>query len=561
MFFSNHRASTSRGFHPNARVRHSSSLFSRLLLEQLEDRSLPATITWIGNEPGAYWSDPENWSSDRVPNSSDNVFISDLNCNLDVSASVGDLTLSDVILSLNSYRLTATHLTWSAGASGNGTISGNSGSGILDIEGTGGTIGGPMSLLGATLINADGVMSFSGDSDNLGMADGAQLINSSTSNFIVENNHLISGDGSVTIDNEGNFQISGQDGLNQLTFLNYGSVQLGGQLTLDAAAFDNLDGVTSYSSSGDSDNLSLKDGSQFVNSSTSSFIVENNHSIFGDGSSTFDNEGDLEFSGQDSLVNLTFDNNGTLQLNDGSLSMQSITGDGSGSIEANSNTSIEFMNVAYTLDDGASLLGAGQFRQVDDSIITIDGSIAVQSYWLDGGTLQGLSGGGIISIGNGTFIWDMGTISGCTLDIGQTGTLDIENNSSNQDPLVLDSSIIDNFGTTNWTANLDIDAQNGSVFINEATGLFVVTSSQTFDSSTSGDPGNFVNEGQFVVMGGSTVATQITTTFNTAFANSGLMEIEVAKVDFAGGFTQTQGATLLIDSEMNATDVELEGGC
>jgi len=46
-----------------------------LYLEQLEDRTVPATAIWQGTGDGSSWSDPHNWSTNAVPGSADDVVI------------------------------------------------------------------------------------------------------------------------------------------------------------------------------------------------------------------------------------------------------------------------------------------------------------------------------------------------------------------------------------------------------------------------------------------------------------------------------------------------------
>ena len=42
------------------------SLFTKLYLEPLEDRTLPAVVMWT-NPAGGDWGTPTNWSSGAVP--------------------------------------------------------------------------------------------------------------------------------------------------------------------------------------------------------------------------------------------------------------------------------------------------------------------------------------------------------------------------------------------------------------------------------------------------------------------------------------------------------------
>ncbi len=51
----------------------------RLCCEQLEGRDCPSAATWLGNyvRPGgstAYWNDYQNWSTNQVPGSGDDVW-------------------------------------------------------------------------------------------------------------------------------------------------------------------------------------------------------------------------------------------------------------------------------------------------------------------------------------------------------------------------------------------------------------------------------------------------------------------------------------------------------
>src|SRR5438445_7263480 len=46
----------------------------RLRLEALEDRTVPATITWV-NPAGGDWGTPSNWSGGTVPGAADDAVI------------------------------------------------------------------------------------------------------------------------------------------------------------------------------------------------------------------------------------------------------------------------------------------------------------------------------------------------------------------------------------------------------------------------------------------------------------------------------------------------------
>ena len=41
----------------------------------MEDRLAPALVTWDGTGDGIYWDDPDNWDTDSLPTTSDDVAI------------------------------------------------------------------------------------------------------------------------------------------------------------------------------------------------------------------------------------------------------------------------------------------------------------------------------------------------------------------------------------------------------------------------------------------------------------------------------------------------------
>src|SRR6516164_171620 len=108
----------------------------RLFLEQLEDRTLPSTVTWIGPASGGDWDTPANWSTNTVPGVS--------------TYPVSNGTLDDVVIPANvslthsqNYAETINSLT--TGSGDVLTVSGGS----LMIN-TASTINGNLSVYGGT---------------------------------------------------------------------------------------------------------------------------------------------------------------------------------------------------------------------------------------------------------------------------------------------------------------------------------------------------------------------------------------------------------------------------
>jgi hypothetical protein len=200
----------------------------------------------------------------------------------------------------------------------------------------------------------------------------------------------------------------------------------------------------------------------------------------------------------------------------------------------------------------ASLTLKGAILHLDNDTLT-----ASRLFW-SGGTITGDPAGSVIINGGGTISGGV-SLDAATL-INQGGTLDLSHSSGSQGQVVLDHGTIDNSGNTNWTTNLNIDAQNGSVFDNQATGKLSILSGQTFTSSTSASPGSFSNEGVMIIESPSSATTEGTTTIDTAFTNSGLIGIRNATLNCAGGFTQTQGLTGIYGGKLEAPQVDLQGG-
>jgi hypothetical protein len=68
-------------------------------LEQLEDRAVPATVTWI-NATGGAWNVPANWNTSALPGAGDDVVIPDLPGDLTITHATG----TDTIRSLTSHE-------------------------------------------------------------------------------------------------------------------------------------------------------------------------------------------------------------------------------------------------------------------------------------------------------------------------------------------------------------------------------------------------------------------------------------------------------------------------
>src|SRR5580693_896954 len=74
--------------------------FRRLMIEELEDRTLLSTITWT-NLAGGSWQTNSNWDQGRQPAAGDDVVIPALNANSTVTYSSGTSTINSLTASAN----------------------------------------------------------------------------------------------------------------------------------------------------------------------------------------------------------------------------------------------------------------------------------------------------------------------------------------------------------------------------------------------------------------------------------------------------------------------------
>ena len=150
--------------------RSSRSLLRRLFLEPLEDRWVPAPVTWVSTT-GGDWDTAANWSNNVVPTAADDVSI-----NLSGVLITHNLTNNDAVhsvLSAASMSLAAGSLSitttgtfndaFTLGGGFGGTLSG---SGTINMNGALTWSGGTLSGAGMTILNGAGQTSLSG-SDTL----------------------------------------------------------------------------------------------------------------------------------------------------------------------------------------------------------------------------------------------------------------------------------------------------------------------------------------------------------------------------------------------------------
>jgi fibronectin-binding autotransporter adhesin len=298
------------------------------------------------------------------------------------------------------------------------------------------------------------------------------------------------------------------------------------------------------------------DGGTFTNRATGLF--EDKHAS-GDayiyngigGSFVFTNDGQFKkIGGATTHVQVPFDNNKTVTVNAGQLSLEGGgTTSGTG-VFATAADAITAFNSDYTIANGAALTGAGAYKLLNGAL-TINGAVNVGAFAQLGGTLAGTQ------TLSGTYQWTGGTwasgtngfsttiASGATLNLGTTSEKNFQRRA------------IINEGTVNWEGGGNFRSADGGTFRNKLGGLFE-------DKHTSGDAyiyngigGTFVftNDGHFKKSGAA--ATHLQTTFNNnkdVTVAAGQLWIEGGGTTSGTGvFNTAQDATTFFNSDYTIT--------
>jgi hypothetical protein len=150
--------------------RHTPNRGKRLrVVEGLEDRALPSTVTWT-NSAGGDWDTPSNWDANRVPIATDDAVINFANITVTHSSSAADSANSltsqaAIALSAGSLSLTNASLVNNALNISGGTLT-NSGNTIVN----GSLTWGNGTLSGSGSLTANGGMTITGGDTLDGLA-------------------------------------------------------------------------------------------------------------------------------------------------------------------------------------------------------------------------------------------------------------------------------------------------------------------------------------------------------------------------------------------------------
>ncbi len=409
----------------------------RPILEGLETRWLPSSITWTAQSDGDF-NNQNSWTVDGTNPPEHRVPGPDDRANIPGSwtvTSARDNTVDS--LSAGPFRITGGTFTVN-------NLFNNSGIGTLVLSGgslvtannetdiNGGTLSATLDTAAnatlrfrhnTTVLNPGTVLAGPGrylmNGDVFGgpeVSVNATLDGPQT--FELANGNL---DGTGTFNVDGAFSVTSGSGGTSISggltvnFLPDAVVTLGVDsqtLNLTAATVTNYGTVNWTGKMG----FNINSGAHFVNAQgdlgTGVFndLTANNHSV-GGGSGTFDNDG-VYFKNSDlggsTDIGVAFNNTGTVEVAGGTLILdRGGTATGSFTVDAGATLTVNGHSFDYILADGAQVAGDGQLRLTDGEM-DVNTAISISNLDMAGGTLGGT---GDLAI-TGAFTWSGGSTMG-----------------------------------------------------------------------------------------------------------------------------------------------------
>ncbi len=418
------------------------------------------------------------------------------------------------------------------------------GAGNLNFTGTGvSDFNGSYSSSGALAVSA-GTVNFNGSFGSNGstaISGGVLNLNSLSSLANITQ-------GGGTFGGSGNITVSDAYAWNGGAIGGSGNVTVNGSLTISGTTIKTLDGITLANAGtavvAGAGRIDLKNNAQLLNQAGGNFNIQSDVEIdfATPNGGTFINAGTLTRSVAtgDLLIDATFNNNGTFNLNSGSLRLTRGGASAGGTFNISGGLLLQYAsglhsldNVAFTGTGTVELTGNTGNLQVNGGGAAFDPGISFQ---VNNGILDG---NGPLTV-NGPFAWSRGTIGGSG-NFNFNGPFSI----SGDNAKTIDGQTVSNSAALTWTGLGDIRLKNNAVLENQPGGTFNIQSDAQIDFAVP-DGGAFVNHGVVNKNNGAG-----TTVIDVALQNNGGFNIGSGSVNLqrggnssGGTFTISAGATL-----------------
>ncbi len=465
------------------------------------------TVTWNGDGDNINWTDADNWDTDTVPVTGNDVVISG-------SSSVVTLTGTHTVRMVTISS--SADLTISSGAILN--IDGATLDHGLETTGSGNVIinNGTINITGITTANRDGIYS-KGTFTNNGTIDIDGVTGSNGDGIYVAVGTFTNSSGAtITINNVGADSIRTDDNSGTpAIFSNEGTITItqttgdDGIYVNDSSTFNNT-GIITVSGTGGDCGIMIDDGGTFNNNSGGTFTVNAtiNDQIFIDNTGIVTNTGTINLNNSGDLGLYVTDQGVFTNNTGGNVTITDATDD---SIQINNSTANISNSGTITTQngslDGLDLLGGGIFTNNSGGNLVINQPTG-EGIRLNasGGTLTNSGTITITGSGSGVAPGDNGIeVSGGTLTNATGATLTLTN--------IFDDGIYINNGTINNTGTINVSntgeeglfMSTDSSFTNNSGGSLVVN--QPTSEGITASSGTITNSGTISVTGsGSGVA-------------------------------------------------------
>ncbi len=476
-----------------------------LRVEPLETRWAPAVVSWTGAGDGVNWGDPHNWSTGMLPGLNDNVFI-----NTDPGTTIqytGGTNSIQTLQSQNALNITGGSLTIAASSAVNNTLFLSGGLATFTLYGS------------------------------LNVVD------------LVQTAGTFTGAGTVTISDQWTWTQGTMSGVGHTV------LAPSGQATLSGGFFSMLDAGRTVDNFGsafiaNNDAIYVAHSAVWNNQVGSYFILGDGASVrnFFAESGSFNNRGVLALftSSTPSNIDIPLVNQGVVDVEAGSLFVNA-GGSSTGDFSLAAGTVLGIHSDNYTLQPGATVVGAGTVDVPTFNTLTVLGNLNMQNLSISGGavlanqilTLRNLTQNGGMLTGPGTvtindqWTWTGGRMTG-------PGRTVLNGAATLSGGATLDGRTVDNNGTVTAMGS-GFSFSNDAVWNNQAQGTVILQDQAGLGNFFAGRA-QFVNAGLLEKLGtgAATIGIPVVNTGSLYINNTSTLQI-------SGNYTQGASGSLQID--------------